>query len=346
MKRKGIIFFIICISFFSLGMGPRIDEAKKSEPLFWPPPPYEAKIEFLYTVSKPDDMQIKKGFFQKIKEFLIGEENDALIRPFGIAVDDGGKIYVTDRANSSVSIFDPKENNYSVIEGLGSRKFESPLGIAVDADGNVYVSDSVLMRVYVFDPKGKFLKEIGAGNILQRPAGIAINKQARLLYVIDVLESKIHLYGLDGTHKKTIGGFGDGDGQFNRPTSLSISKNGNLYVVDAMNSRIQVLDKDGKFISKFGKRGDMSGSFANPRGIALDSDGNIYVTDTLFEVVQIFDGNGRLLLVFGQRGLQAGEFAIPAGIAISNDDIIYVADSYNQRIQVFKYLKAGLKKTK
>lgn len=346
MKAKGITAFIILLSCLSLGMGPRIDEGKKREPLFWPPPPHEAKIEFLYAVSKPDDMQIKKGFFQKLKEFIMGEENEALIRPFGIAVDDAGKLYVTDRANASVNIFDPKENKHSVIEGLGSRKFESPLGVAVDADSNVYISDSVLKRVYVFNPKGDLIREIGSENMMQRPAGIEIDKKTRLLYVIDVLESKIHVYGLDGTHKKTIGGFGDGDGQFNRPTSMTIGKDGNLYIVDAMNSRVQILDKNGKFLSKFGKRGDVSGSFANPRGIALDSDGNIYVTDTLFEVVQIFDGAGRLLLVFGQRGVNAGEFSIPAGVAISNDDIIYIADSYNQRIQVFRYLKAGLKKNK
>ncbi|TAN42235.1 MAG: 6-bladed beta-propeller [Nitrospirae bacterium] len=346
MKTKGMTFFIILATFFSLGMGPRIDEGKKSEPLFWPPPPHEAKIEFLYTVSKPDDMQIKKGFFQKLKEFIIGEENETLIRPFGIAVDDTGKLYVTDRANSSVNIFDPKEGKFSAIEGVGSKRFESPLGVAVDADGNLYISDSVLRRVYVFNGKGALIGEIGSEKVLQRPAGIAIDKKARLLYVIDVLESKIHVYGLDGRYQKAIGAFGDGDAQFNRPTSMTIGNDGNLYIVDAMNSRIQVLDKNGKFISQFGKRGDVSGSFANPRGIALDSDGNIYVTDTLFEVVQIFDRTGRLLLVLGQRGTSAGEFSIPAGVAVSNDDIIYVADSYNQRIQVFKYLKAGSKKNK
>ncbi|BCB96011.1 hypothetical protein JZK55_09330 [Dissulfurispira thermophila] len=320
-------------------MGPKVE--KKKEHIVWPPPPWKPKIEFLYTITTPDDMQIKKGFFRRLWEFIAGESKKGVVKPFGVFADDSGRVYVTDTGDQSVHIFDPKDNNYFVIEGITQRyRLTSPIGVATDAERNIYVSDSVMRRVYVFNEKGKFIREIGSDDIMQRPTGIAIDKTSGILYVVDTLASNILVYSLDGKYIKTIGEHGGGKGQFNRPTFIAIGKDGNLYITDTMNVRVQIIDKNGKFVGKFGKRGDATGDMANPRGIALDSDGHIYVTDTILEAVQIFDKSGQLLLVFGRRGTDSGEFSIPAGISIVNDNI-YVADSYNMRIQVFRYLKGS-----
>lgn len=339
MKKTIVITLTLLMALFTISMGPKVE--KKKEHIVWPPPPWEPRIEFLYSITTPDDLQIKKGFFRRLWEFIAGESREGLVKPFGVFADEGGRIYVTDTADQSVHVFDPKDNNYFVIEGIDKKsRLTSPIGVATDAGGNIYVSDSVTRRVYVFNEKGKFVREIGADNTMQRPTGIAIDKASGTLYVIDTLASNILVYSLDGKHIKSIGEYGGGNGQFNRPTFITIGGDGNLYITDTMNVRIQVLDKNGKFIGKFGKRGDATGDLANPRGIALDSDGHIYLTDTILEAVQIFDKSGQLLLVLGNRGTKSGEFSIPAGISIANDNI-YVADSYNMRIQVFRYLKAG-----
>ncbi|MEW6740124.1 MAG: 6-bladed beta-propeller [Nitrospirota bacterium] len=340
MKKTIVLALTMLMALFTLAMGPKVE--KKKEHIVWPPPPWEPRIEFLYTVTTPDDFDIKKGFFRRLWEFVAGESREGVVKPFGVFADENGRVYLTDTADQSVHVFDPKDNNYFVIEGINQKsRLTSPISVATDAERNIYVSDSVTRRVYVFNEKGKFIREIGSDNTMQRPTGIAIDKASGTLYVVDTLASNILVYSLDGKHIKTIGEYGGGNGQFNRPTFIAIGKDGNLYVTDTMNVRVQILDKNGKFVGKFGKRGDGTGDLANPRGIAIDSDGHIYITDTILEAVQIFDKSGQLLLVFGRRGTNSGEFALPAGISISNDDKIYVADSYNMRIQVFRYLKGS-----
>ncbi len=340
MKKTIIIALTLLMALFTISMGPKVE--KKKERIVWPPPPWEPRIEFLYSITTPDDMEIKKGFFRRVWEFVAGESREGVVKPFGVFADDGGRVYVTDTADQSVHVFDPKDSNYFVIEGVNKKhKFSSPIGVTTDASGNIYVSDSVTRRVYVFNEKGKFLREIGADNAMQRPTGIAIDSVSGTLYVADTMASKILVYSLDGKYIMSIGEYGGGNGQFNRPTFIALGREGSLYITDTMNVRVQILDKNGKFIGKFGKRGTRAGDLANPRGIALDSEGHIYLTDTIFEAVSIFDKSGQPLLVFGRQGTKHGEFALPGGISISRDDKIYVADSYNMRIQVFKYLKTN-----
>lgn len=335
---------ILIAALLSLGMGPKIDaDSVQKERLFWPSPPSEPRIEFLYSIYGPDDLHIKKGFLHRIWESIAGETKEGLVKPFGVFADEG-RLYVTDMADQSVHIFDQVSEKYFVIEGVKKQHFESPVGVAADKDGNIYVSDSIAKRVYVFSNSGEFLREIGGDDRMERPTGIAIDKGSETLYVVDTLACKVFVYGLDGQYKLSFGEPGDDKAQFNRPTFIAIGRDGNLYISDTMNVRIQVVDRTGKYISQFGKRGDGTGDMANPRGIAVDVNGYIYITDTVFEVVQVFDRSGQLLLVFGRSGVENGEFSLPAGVSTSDDNKIYIADSYNSRVQVFRYLKTGMGK--
>jgi DNA-binding beta-propeller fold protein YncE len=340
LRKLFYLLLIIMAAVMSIGMGSGkpAGEVQKQR-LVWPPPPWEPKIEFLYSISSPDDMQIKKGFFRRVWEFVAGESREGIIKPFGVFADDNGRLYVTDTADQSVHVFDQKERKYFVFSDTGKRqRLTYPIDVTTDKEGYIYVSDSVRRRVYVFNEKGKVLREIGDDNLMLRPTGIALDRTAGTLYVVDTLASKILVYSLDGKYIKSLGEYGAGDGQFNRPTFITLGKDGNVYIADTMNTRVQIIDKQGKFVGKFGRRGTMAGDLANPRGIALDSEGHVYLSDTLFNSVQIFDKSGQTLLVFGSQGMGNGEFSIPAGISISNDTI-YVADSYNMRIQVFRYIK-------
>ncbi|MEW6715413.1 MAG: 6-bladed beta-propeller [Nitrospirota bacterium] len=344
-----VLVFITFPPMNGFGMGSKepagIVSKASREKLVWPPPPYEPKIEFIKDISKHDDIGGPKGFFEKTWEAIAGkEEEDLIIKPFGIATDGKGRLFVTDTASSSVNILDLVNGKHTVIEDVKGNRFASPVGIDVDRAGNIYVSDSIEEQVYIFTEKGKYLKNLALPESygkFQRPTGIAIDKTTGFIYIVDTLACRIHVFTAEGSYKFSFGERGNGDGQMNYPTFIAVSKNGELYVSDSMNFRIQVFDRNGKFILNFGKLGDSAGDIANPRGIAADSDGNIHVIDTLFEALQIFDRTGQLLLVFGKPFLKTREFALPAGIAIDGNDNIYVADTYNSRIRVFKYLKSG-----
>ncbi|XP_078684171.1 E3 ubiquitin-protein ligase TRIM45-like [Branchiostoma floridae x Branchiostoma belcheri] len=56
--------------------------------------------------------------------------------------------------------------------------------------------------------------------------------------------------GVRMEHVKTVGVEGSGDGQFNWPTSLAVTTEGDIVVTDCNNSRLQFLDKNGSFKRK------------------------------------------------------------------------------------------------
>lgn len=305
--------------------------------IFWPAPPDPARIEFISSFSSAEDLQIEKGFFSKVWDFLAGNEDRVLLKPFGLHVV-GKRIYVGDVAARAVFVFDRAEKEMILIEGSENEPFISPVDITTDGRGRIYVSDSVLGKVCVFDREGDFLQEISDPGRMQRPVGIAVNDLLGRLYVVDAVKSQIHVFNLDGVYLRSIGKWGSAPGTFNRPTYIAIGKNGDLYVSDSMNHRVQILNAEGEFISSFGKLSKSIGGFASPRGIALDSDENIYVTDTLFNATQIFNKEGALLLVVGHYGSRNGEFAVPEDIAITPDNRIFLADSFNMRVQTLKRL--------
>lgn len=306
--------------------------------LVWPSPPDEAKIEFVASVMSSKDLEIKKSFFSKVYDFVLGEEEKLLVAPFGTHAD-GDRVFVTDIVHKELYVFDKKENEMLTIEGAKKEKFLYPIDVVTDSKGNIFVSDSVRAKVYVFEKDGDYSHTI-ASKALQRPVGIAISPDDKKLYIVDSVSSQIHITTLKGEFIGVIGKKGLGDGEFNRPTFIDVGSDGKLYVADSMNHRVQILDKDGKFIRKFGQLGNEIGCFGSPRGVSIDSQNNIYVSDTMFNNIQIFNQSGELLMVLGHYGNKKGEFSLPEDISITADNTIYVADTNNKRVQAFRLIKS------
>jgi len=308
----------------------------------WPPPPQQARIKFVGSISGPADIGIKRTWIKNIMDQVFGSEETSviLLRPYGVWAD-SNRIYVTDPGRFAVHVFDISQKKYFPIYFLGEERFISPIGISVDRNGEIFVTDSLLHRVAVFDSKGEYQRDIGSPDIFQRPAGIAIDRDK--VYVIDTLAHRVSVLSKhNGGLLFHFGRQGTGEGEFNYPTNIFLHSDNLLYITDSMNFRVQVFDKEGKFVCAFGRLGNGSGDFSKPKGIAVDSDKNIYVSDAHFDNIQIFDISGKLLLAFGTTGQGPGEMVLPAGVYIDGSDKIYVADSYNKRIQIFQYIKARI----
>jgi len=310
--------------------------AKNIDKLVWPEAPDKARIEFVKIATNPAGFEIEKGFFSKIFDFVVGEEKISLASPFGIYAQKK-RVYVTDVTSKSVYIFDKAEDETIVIEGSDKEIFLNPIDVVCDSKGKIYISDSIRAKIYVFKRDGEFDYVISS-KFFKRPVGIAVNYDENKLYIVDAVASQIHVTTLKGKFLYSIGGLGNGDGEFNRPTFIAKDVIGNIYVTDSMNHRVQVLNKEGKYLYKFGHLGKSIGSFASPRGIALDKNNNIYVSDTMFNNIQIFNKKGELLMVFGGYGNAKGRFSLAEDIFILQNGIIYITDTSNKRVQVFKLL--------
>jgi DNA-binding beta-propeller fold protein YncE len=202
-----------------------------------------------------------------------------------IAVNESNQVFVVDRRNERIAIFD-SDGNY--LSEIGSRGTEDgqlmlPWGVAFDSSGKIYVTDRGNHRIQVFNPDGTFLtKWGGTEESFPHLHGIAIDSSNNI-YVTD--ERPLHVVQkLDhnGNLIKEWGGKGEADGQFEYLHGIAFDSKGNLYVVDTQNTRIQKFTPDGEFIEEWGTLGVNDGQLMFPQDIAIDSQDNIYVTDHRF----------------------------------------------------------------
>lgn len=337
-----LFFFIVALSFQGCAGSLKTEEIFVIEAdLNWPPLPLKPRIKYIRSIAMPSDIAIKeeRGWLGKTLDYITGGsslEGTPISAPYGLFFDsDKNLLYVADRARKGIHLYSLTGGKAEMLDAVDQESFEMPVAVASGGD-KLYISDSVLKKLLILDLEGKLLKEIDRW---ERPGGIALSKDKKQLYVVDVLACQIKVFDADGNFIFAFGKKGEKAGEFNLPSNIWVDAAGKIYVTDSMNFRVQIFDETGKYIGSIGKLGDSPGYLARPRGVAVDSEGHVYIVDAVFDNVQIFNPDGQLLLVFGGSGRGPGEFYLPSGIFIDENDRIYISDSYNRRIQVFQYLK-------
>lgn len=271
---------------------------------------------------------------------VIGEtEPVTLQRPQSGVVDLAGqRILITDVNRQAVYVFDQKNGRLDLWEEATQQThFISPAGIALGAVSDVYVADAELGYVVRLDAKGKGIGVIGKGE-LKRPIGMAFDVATRELYVADAYGHDVKVFDADGRLLRTLGTRGEGPGEFNFPTYLTLAR-GELYVTDTMNSRIQVLDAaTGQLKLTIGERGLNVGNLVRPKGVAVDSEGNIYIIESYHDYLLVFNRKGEFLIPIGGTGEGIGQFYLPTSVWADSSDRIFVADMFNARVAIFQFL--------
>ncbi len=320
------------------GQGIATVKQDTDEQLVWPLAPNKPRIEYLGSLTHPDDLGITKGFMDKLKDLALGEKDNGMVLPMAVVENSVKQLYVADPGVKAVHRFDRKNGRYDAIKRRGGGDFESPVSLAADSDGKVYITDSELGQVFVVAADEKEAVALQLEEDFIRPTGIAIDKSNGWIYIVDTGLHAISIFNPNLSLLKKFGHRGSGDGEFNFPTHIWLTRNRELLVTDSLNFRIQLLDRHGNYLNQFGIPGNAAGTLSRPKGVAQDSYDHTYVVDSLFHNVQLFDASGSVLMHFGQQGSQAGEFWLPVGIYISENDTIYICDSYNKRVQLFQYI--------
>ena len=265
-----------------------------------------------------------------------------LLGPYGMAVDSKGRLYVADQKVGAIFIFNTETKETEMIRNGFEAHFGLINSVAVDDDDRIFVSDGKLGKVMVFNAKHQVQDQIKG---LVDPVGLAIDKENRLLYVVDTQQDQVLVYDADTLKPlRKIGTAGKKHtlttpGDFALPTDVAVDKDGNIYVTDTLNWRVEIFDAEGKFISQFGKHCDAIGCFERPKGIAVDSDGHIWVVDTGLSLVQAYDRDGALLGYVGGPGRLLGQFNDPVGVFIDQNNRMFVSEQYPWgRVQQFRYI--------
>lgn len=335
INRLSVISLIIAVI---IGLqGCSTPQALEQTGYVWPPAPATPRLE--WSGSYASQYDFPQSQWDTIRRKLSGKEPAlTFAKPWGIASDGAGKVYISDTQGAVVLVYDFEGRK---IEAIGVGTLKAPMGVALDTRGNVYVADSAQNRVNKFAGKGNPIS-IGDSESLNWPVGIAIDDAKASLYVVNGKSHSISVFTLDGDHIATIGKRGTGDGEFNFPTDVDIDSKGNLVVADSMNGRVQILDPDGKFIRKFGQRGDGPADFQMIKGIAVDRyTDNVYISDGQGDKVMVYSPTGEPLMTFGRThsvefNAAAGGFNIPQDVSVDKTGRVYVVDSLNRRFQVFQ----------
>ncbi len=321
--------------------GGKPKKAAPARDLVWPLPPDKPRIRLVGILRGAADVDPgkKAGFLDRLAGIEKKQFKPTFMKPYGVATDSLGRIYVTDSAQGLVFVFDQKNKKVTYLGRNPQLRLFVPIGIAVDGKDRAWVADAIGQHVIAFDPEGNILTVLGKSEEMVNPTAVAVDDTRGRVYVVDSKRHAVLVYNPDsGELLHTLGKRGSGQGEFNFPTNLTLDREGRLYVTDTINCRVQIFDADYKFLATFGAQGRRRGDFLKPKGVAVDAWGNIYVTDADFDNLQIFDQQKRLLMFLGSAGQAPGTFWLPAGIHIDRENRIYVADQNNRRIQIFQLL--------
>ncbi len=271
-------------------------------------------------------------------------------KPFGVASDNLGSVYVADTSNNIirkisptgvVSTFAGTAGAPGAADGQGAAaRFSSPGSLAVDPSGNVYVADSgnhVIRKISSTGMVSTFagsagqpgsIDGMGADARFSGPEGVALDHSGDV-YVTDSLNAtlrKISPGGLVTTLAGIPGSTGSSDGlgpnaRFQYPAGIAVDGSGTIYVSDVRDFTIRKITPAGAvstFAGAAGIQGSTDGSggtarFYGPMGLAMDSSGNIYVADFSNHLIRRVSPTGTVSTVVGVAGRRGAEPGILPG---------------------------------
>ena len=209
--------------------------------------------------------------------------------PHGIAINKDRNIFVAENDNHRIQFLSWEGRHLGSFGGRGSldSQFLNPRGLSLDSTGNVIVADSDNKLIKIFTPDGRFVMKIGGQGSLSKPVHCV--QCGEYFIVSDQNEHCIKVFNREGHFQYKFGKLGEGDGEFNCPSFLSVTKSKHVLVCDANNHRIQVFELNGNFIGKFGKKGSKLGEFCAPYAVAVGSNDQIVVSEEYNHRIQIFE---------------------------------------------------------
>ena len=201
----------------------------------------------------------------------------------------GDNIIVAEQGNHRVQVLSRQGGYLRHFGRKGSldQQLSHPIGLSIDSNGNIIVADRVKKLIKIFSDDGQLLDKLGIEGSFTEPHHCIQHDNYLIVSVRG--DHSVKCFDRKGNFLYKFGKEGNGDGEFNTPSCLSMDKAGHLIVCDTNNHRIQVFELSGKFVAKFGTKGSGIGEFNQPISAAVLSDGKIVVSEIINSRIQIFE---------------------------------------------------------
>jgi sugar lactone lactonase YvrE len=255
-----------------------------------------------------------------------------LSRPYGVAVDTAGNLFIADFYNEAIRRIDASSGVITTVAGSGTRGFggdggaataallNSPVAVAVDAGDNLYIADTGNFRIReVVAAGGQIFTVAGTGSAgFSGDGGLAVAAQLS----------------------------DDAPG-------VALDANDDLYIADEGNARVRLVNAAsgniatiaGNGTTAFGGNGGAAtaAQLSSPFGAAADPSGDLFIADAGNQVIwEVSAATGVIATVagngtpgYGGDGGLAGAAQLhsPHGVAVDTFGNLYIADTENHVIR-------------
>lgn len=164
------------------------------------------------------------------------------IYPGNMAIDSEDRLYIADKANQRILLFDSSlkfEKQISVKEGRGLKD------VKVDEIGRIYVLSTINGSICIYNNEGNLLLRFGTRGAgkgeFDFPTSLAIDRKG-LIYVTDQHKNKVLVFNNKGRFLYTFSQLGWREGRLHRPSFIHINSSGRIFIVDRANTRISVFE--------------------------------------------------------------------------------------------------------
>ena len=263
-----------------------------------------------------------------------GKRLGQLDRPKGVAVCPKGRIFVAEKGNNRVQVFDSNANFISSFgDKSGSNKMISPYGIFIKED-TVYVTLTGQHCIQMYTCEGVFIRETGRQGKeegrLKSPTGIDGDKVRGKVLVCDTGNNRIQLFDEDLKFIKVIRTI-----PLDRPLDVKVAKLGDFIVLDRSQTFLHLFNSFGALLKDIIDN-QICLKIINPLFFTLSPQGNVILSDFSNHCVYVFGSDRSISWTLGEEG-KGRPLEEPRGIVCDERGrLITVSNKKMDCLQIFE----------
>ncbi|WP_242084873.1 6-bladed beta-propeller [Aestuariivivens sediminis] len=189
---------------------------------------------------------------QTYRQFRPVHRNFSFI--LSMAIDDNDDRYLLDTKSMTVLIYDA---NGAFKEEFKVPENKKPVRIKIKED-KIYIGDITTGTIYIYSKDThELIDQIPKKGVVEGHNNYVymvmdFDLTDTYIYILDAGSFQVKIFTYDGELVSSFGEMGNGYGQFVRPKSIAVDKEGIIMVADAATNAVQMFNEEGQPLMAFG----------------------------------------------------------------------------------------------